>query len=90
MFRVTVICKGLPPACGEAAARDIATEFANHRQWHNRVSCNWDGSRLILRSENDFDADGKATLDEFSDSIFAYIAEPGQFSISTESVESFT
>ncbi len=42
---------------------------------------------LVLRSENDFDADGRATLDEFSDSIFAYVADPGDFTITTESVK---
>jgi hypothetical protein len=87
MFHVTLVCEGLPASAGPEAARDIATEFAKRRTWHSRVSCDWDGSRLVLRSENDFDADGKATLDEFSDSIFAYVADPGEFRIATESVQ---
>ena len=87
MFRVTLICDGLPASAGEEAARDITKEFADSRQWHARVTCEWDGARLILRSENDFDETGQATLDEFSDCIFAYIAEPGEFSIRTESVQ---
>ena len=87
MFRVTLICDGLPAPVGEEAARHIAKEFADSRQWHTRVTCEWDGARLILRSENDFDETGQATLDEFSDCIFAYIAEPGEFSIRTESVQ---
>src|SRR6185436_4755130 len=87
MFRVTLICDGLPASAGGRAARDITKEFADSRQWHSRVTCEWDGTRLILRSENDFDETGQATLDELSDCIFAYIAEPGEFSIRTESVQ---
>ena len=49
MFRVTLICDGLPAAAGEEAARDIAKEFADSRQWHSRVTCDWDGVRLTLR-----------------------------------------
>jgi len=35
------------------------------------VSCEWDGAELILRAENDWDANGKALMDEFSDAICA-------------------
>jgi hypothetical protein len=69
MFRVTLICDGLPVTAGEGAARDITEEFADHRHWHSRVTCEWDGTRLILRSESDFDESGQATLDEFGDCI---------------------
>jgi hypothetical protein len=86
MFRVTLICDGLPPVAGDEAARDITKEFAEHRKWHSRVTCEWDGSRLILRSENDFDGTGQATLDEFGDCISAYIADPAESSIRIESV----
>lgn len=75
MFRVTLICDGLPPAAGEEAARDIAKEFADSRQWHSRVTCEWDGARLVLRSENDFDDTGQATLHELGDCIAAYVVE---------------
>jgi hypothetical protein len=87
MFRVTLVCEGLPASAGPQAARDIAKEFAQHRTWHSKVTCDWDGSRLLLRSENDFDPDGKATVDEFSDSLFACVADPGEFTISTRAVQ---
>jgi len=80
----------LPASAGEETARDITKEFADSRQWHSRVTCEWDGTRLILRSENDFDETGQATLDEFSDCISTYIAEPGEFSIRIESVQELT
>ena len=86
MFRVTLVCFGLPPAAGEVAATDIAREFADHRKWQNRVTCEWDGTRLILRAENDFDKTGLATLDEFGDCISAYISDPGDSQITIESV----
>jgi hypothetical protein len=89
MFRVTLICDGLAPAAGEEAARDITREFADALQWHRRVTCDWDGARLILRSENDFDETGQATLDEFGDCIAAYVAECEGSSIRIESVSEF-
>jgi hypothetical protein len=89
MFRVTLICDGLPPAAGEEAARDITKEFADSRQWHSRVTCEWDGTRLVLRSENDFDETGQATLDEFGDCIAAYVTEYEGSSIRIESVSEF-
>jgi hypothetical protein len=90
MFCVTLICDGLPAATEAEAARDIAKEFADSRQWHSRGTCDWDGARLVLRSGNDFDETGQATLDEFSDCIFAYVADPVEFSIRTASVQEFT
>ena len=89
MFRVTLICEGLPAKAGEEAARDIEKEFAEHRQWHSRVICEWDGTLLILRSENDFDADGKATWDESDDCSTAYVAEIGDYETQVESVIEF-
>ena len=89
MFRVTLICDGLPASCGQEAARDIAKEFADSRHWHSRVTCEWDGTRLILQSENDFDETGQATLDEFSDCIAAYVTEYEDSSIRIGSVSQF-
>jgi hypothetical protein len=53
MFRVTLICHGLPAKSGEEAARNITNEFTNHRKWHDSVRCEWDGTRLVLKLEND-------------------------------------
>lgn len=86
MFRVTLVCTDLPATSGEAAALDITREFAEHRTWHSRVTCEWDGTRLILVSENDFDNTGLATLDEFSDCISAYVSDPGESRIAIASV----
>jgi len=86
MFRVTLLCEGLSAAVGEETARDIAKEFADFRQWHSRVTCDWDGAKLVLRSENDFDETGLATLDEFGDCIAAYVTNYEGSSIRIESV----
>ena len=86
MNRVTLICEGLPTSVGEEAARDIAAEFAEHRQWHSSVTCEWRDGQLILRSDNDFDETGEATLDEFGDCVIAYIADPGDYKFRIESV----
>jgi hypothetical protein len=37
------------------------------------VTCVWDGSQLILQAEKDFDSNGLALVDEFSDAISACI-----------------
>ena len=90
MFHITIACTfnmpgGLADAAGHEAARDITQEFTK-RGWQKNVSCDWDGSRLILRAENDFDDDGRATMDEFGDSIVAYVSNPGSYRLSVESV----
>jgi hypothetical protein len=38
--------------------------------------CSFTNSELVLTAENDFDPNGLALMDEFSDCIAAYIAEP--------------
>ena len=72
MYRIVLACRGMPADVGAVAARDIAEEFT-HRPWHRNVQCEWDGFRLILRAENDFDSNGLLLLDEFSDAISASI-----------------
>lgn len=74
MYRIVLACNGVPADVGEVAARDITEEFI-HRPWHQNVRCEWDGSRLTLQGENDFDSNGLALLDEFSDAISASIAD---------------
>jgi hypothetical protein len=73
MYRIVLACTGVPVALGAAGARDIAEEFT-HRSQHKNVTCRWDGSRLILQADNDFDSSGLALVDEFSGVISACIS----------------
>ena len=73
MYRVVLACEGVPVSAGQEAAADITKEFADHRRWHQNVKCSWDGKELVLEAENDFDDNGLALLDEFSDCIAAYV-----------------
>ena len=86
MFRIVLTCYGVPPSVANEAAVDITVEFAENRFWHKNVSCQWDGTRLIVQAENDFDSDGLALMDEFSDCLSAYMAEPFDGDIKVESV----
>ena len=86
MFRITLACKGVPAQSGKAGASEIAEEFT-HRPWHQHVRCEWDGDRLILSAENDFDADGRALTDEFSDAISACIDTPLDGNITVLSID---
>jgi hypothetical protein len=72
MYRIVLVCKGVPADTGATGALDIVEEFT-HRPWHRNVSCGWDGSQLILQADNDFDSSGLALLDEFSEAISACI-----------------
>jgi len=74
MYRIVLACNGVPADVGAVAAHDITEEFT-HRPWHQNVRCEWDGSRLVLQADNDFDSNGLALLDEFSDAISASIAD---------------
>ena len=85
MYGVLLSCSGVPGTVGAAAAADITDEF-EHRPWHQHVQCRWDGSKLWLQVDNDYDTDGAALTDEFSDAIAACIAEGFDGSIKIESV----
>ncbi len=74
MYRIVLACNGVPTHAGSAASRDITEEF-EHRPWHQNVSCEWNGSELVLKADNDFDPEGLALRDEFSDAISACIEE---------------
>jgi hypothetical protein len=85
MYRIVLACKGIPTSVGAIAARDITEEFT-HRPWHQNFRCEWDGSRLMLQAENDFDSNGLALLDEFSDAISASVADGFEGGIEVVSV----
>lgn len=73
MFRIVVACTGIPAAEGPSGAEMILREFS-HRPWHTNVKCTWDETRLILQADNDYDSNGLALTDEFSDAISACIS----------------
>ena len=86
MYRIVLACSGVPAAEGPTAAADVTKDFAQHRQWHRNVECKWDGGRLFLIAENDFDSNGMALMDEFSDCLAAYIFGEFDGDITVESV----
>ncbi|MFT3669637.1 MAG: hypothetical protein QM795_13915 [Pseudoxanthomonas sp.] len=75
MYRILLACYGIPVSEGAEAAIEITSEFVDHRTWWSNVSCTWDGARLILQADSDFDSNGLALSDEFSDCTAAYIRE---------------
>ena len=85
MFKITLSCSGVPEKEGRVGAADIVEELA-HRPWHQNVQCLWQGGRLILHAENDYDSDGRALLDEFSDAIAACIVAGVEGEIRVDSV----
>jgi hypothetical protein len=76
MYRVVLECCGVPVAEGAEAAADIEQEFREHRPHHYNVRCKFESGKLVLQADNDFDPDGLALMDEFSDCISAYTATP--------------
>ena len=87
MYRNTLACLNVPTQRGEAGAADIQQEFAK-RPWHENVRCVWDGKELLLHADSDWDAEGKALVDEFSDSISACIDDAFDAEIEIRSVSS--
>jgi len=85
MYKITLSCTGIPEAVGVEAASEVTEEFS-HRPWHRSVRCSWDGARLLLLAENDYDVDGLALSDEFSDAIAACVVGDFGYSINIESV----
>lgn len=76
MFHIVLECEGLPELAGPQAAVDIAEEFA-HRPRYQKVRCAWDGRVLRLEADNDYDENGLALSDEFSDAISACVRNVG-------------
>src|SRR5260370_6079768 len=58
----------------DQAEADITEEFT-HRPWHAKVECSWNRESLLLTAENDFDTQGLALSDEFSDAIASCIPD---------------
>jgi hypothetical protein len=90
VFRVSVACEGIPPDAWPDALVDVESEFSK-RTWHHIVHCGWEGGALILVVDNDYDKDGAAVADEFSDAVAAYApGTPGYrvrvLSVATSSV----
>ncbi|WP_139181634.1 hypothetical protein [Edaphosphingomonas haloaromaticamans] len=65
----------MPATVGEEAAHDITGECRLHYPHENNVICSFDGGKLRLIAENNYDPEGLNLMDEFSDTISAYIAE---------------
>ena len=86
MYRIVLVCYGVPVSEGSEAADDITAEFVNHRTWWSNVSCTWDGTRLILQADSDVDSNGLGLLDQFSDCTAAYIKELFDGEIKVESI----
>lgn len=87
MYRITLAGYGMDAREAESRAQDITEEF-RHRPWHQNVGCVWDGSRLVLHAENDYDSDARALMDEFSDAITECV-EPFDGDIKVLSVTAF-
>jgi hypothetical protein len=89
VFRITLICDGIPSDLGVQAASDVKEEFA-HRPWHTNVRCTWGQGMLTLVADNDFDHNGEALADEFSDAVSACIRGTFGYRIRKESVVQLT
>ena len=85
MFRVSVVCEGIAQADWPAAVSDVKHEFAS-RPWHQVLDCRWEGVMLVLVADNDFDLDGEALADEFSDTVAACAPGTPAYRVSIQSV----
>lgn len=86
MYRITLECHDVPTAAGDEAARDITEAFRLYYPHEHNVSCTFVDGKLRLVAENDYDAQGRNLMDEFSDNICAYV-EPFDVDIKLVSVE---
>jgi len=59
------------------------------RPQHQNVRCTWDGRALRLGADNDYDDNGLALRDEFSDAISACVKGPGDGDLRVISVTTF-
>ena len=85
LYRVTVICMGLTEAQLVDAVPDMLSEFAE-RPWQKDVRCEAKDGVLRLSALNDFDSNGQALLDEFWDTVIAYVHFDDKVSFEVEEV----
>jgi len=85
MYRITVACLGISPDDWPDAISDVNSEFAD-RLHHRIMSVNWLGADLVVVAENDYDSDGEAFADEYSDTVAAYAPGTPGYSIRIVSV----
>lgn len=86
VYHAILTCSGLTDSEANNAPADIVEEFG-HRPWHQNVKCRWDGHWLWLEADNDYDADGKALLDEFRDAVVACVNASGTIRFEIVSVK---
>jgi hypothetical protein len=87
VFRVTVKCEHIASAAWPDALEDVRTEFLD-RPWHHIVDVRWSGEdTLLLIADNDYDSDGEALADEFSDTVAAYAPGTPGYRVDVVSVE---
>ena len=85
MFRVSVCCEGIAQPDWPDAVSDVKQEFVS-RHWHQIVDCRWEGATLILVADNDYDHNGEALADEFSDTVAAYAPGTPGYRVKIQSV----
>ena len=85
MFIIKLICRGIPKELGPKAATDITEEFM-YCSCHANAICRWKGDALQLEAVSDFDTDGLALAEEFSEAISACVAEPFDGAILVEHI----
>ena len=86
MYRVTVKCERIPCASWPEALEDVRDEF-KYRPWHAVQDVYWSHEALFLVAVNDYDQDGEALADEFSDTVAAYAPGTQGYRVSVISVE---
>ena len=72
LYRIRLLCLGVPAERGEQAAIDVTEEFS-HRKWHRSARAIWTDGVLSLYAENDYDDTGLALQDEFSDAVIGCV-----------------
>ena len=86
MYRITVICERIPSASWPDALEDVRNEF-KCRPWHCVQDVHWSQDTLFLVAVNDYDEDGEALADEFSDIVAANAPGALGYRVSVISVE---
>ncbi len=85
MFTIKLVCRGIPKELGPRVATNITEEFRFCSCYENAI-CRWREDALQLEATSDFDCDGRALAEEFSEAISACVAEPFDGAILVEQI----
>lgn len=81
LFQVTVRCSGIPLDELSKTAKSVDLDFRKFCPWHRNSRCWVKEAQLMLRAQNDFDAEGEALCEDLRASLQGIASSFGKIEV---------